>query len=797
MERASEAMESDMGAGDGPSAPAVPASRKPTLSWGVKIRKKLKTVTPFLGKFRPLVGQCCHKCTPESLGQKLLQNTPSLGFQNLLNINETHTRYRGWLVRRVCCLLFVGGCCVHSSGSSQREDRLHRVCCSERAWSLLPGVAHSPGESVLKHLEASARAGASKILSLANASISPALLRLVGWLLLKFFDLLYCSVQVNLNQLAALRRAAQMKTPLVFVAIRQSALDQALTALVLFCHSQRVPYTISPVQVNNTFLRAVFQRLGVILLPRGAITEQDAETDSLYSSLMSAMTGALLQEGESLSLTLAADSGHGGQWLARAQQALTDGVVPDANLVPVAVSYDCPPDLCALPQGGVMSFVRWLVVLLWRGRRGSVRIHFAQAFSLKEMSETGRCRVDRGRPLQELLLPTILNHRSEVGYGEKSASWLLPSPIMPQLQPEERQRTIALTQHLIHSATSCMAVMATQLISCLMLHKHRKGVRVSVLCREVSWLLEEVLFRRRDVGFAGSLVEVVYCAVTLLAPHLVMATPPPSAEPLLAPGRRPHARHALARHAHTLTHTFITEAVGACAVSAMLSEVACCGDVGEMEFDVALCQDELTDRALQLTHLLPAGYIPPCQSAQSFALDAVDSLVRCGILIMEEVPRDTPVCDIMKRQGTLTWNAADESDYSDSDCEEQEARSYKLSHPTQCPDMLFFLCSLLSVQLRALCWAIQSLHLLPTPLPASHCVIQLHAHVRNLANLDRGHHESSSMDLVKTSVRTLIDLGVLTEESENGHVYLDLSPLFQLTENREKLHKFVSQHLYN
>ncbi|XP_062399976.1 glycerol-3-phosphate acyltransferase 2, mitochondrial isoform X2 [Sardina pilchardus] len=767
---ASEAMEAEMGAGDGPAAAAVPASRKPTLSWGVKIRKKLKTVTPFLGKFRPLVGQCCHKCTPESLGQKLLQNSPSLGFQNLLSINETHTRYRGWLVRRVCCVLFVGGCHVYSS-SSQREDRLHRVCCSKRAWSLLPGVAHSPGESVLKHLEASARAGASKILSLANASISPALLRLVGWLLLKFFDLSYCSVQVNLNQLAALRRAAQMKTPLVFVSIRQSTLDQALIALVLFCHSQRVPYTIAPVQVNSTLLRAILQRLGVILLPRGAITEQDAETDSLYSPLMSALTGALLQEGESLSLTLAADSGHGGQWLARAQQALTDGVVPDANLVPVAVSYDCPPDLCALPQGGVMSFVRSLVGLLWRGRRGSVRIHFAQAFSLKEMSDTGRCGVDRGRPLQELLLPTILDHRSEVGYGEKSTSWLLPPSIMPELPPEERRLTVALTLHLVHSTTSCMAVMATHLISCLLLHKHRKGVRVSVLCREVAWLLEEVLFRRRDVGFAGSLVEVVYCALTLLAPHLHMAAPPPTAEPLLAPARPPRARHALARHAHALTHTFIAEAVGACAVSAMLSEVACCGDMGEMEFDVALCQEELTDRALQLTHLLPAGYIP--------------------------VPRDTPVCDIMKRQGTLTWNAADESDYSDSDCGEQEARSYKLSHPTQCPDMLFFLCSLLSVQLRALCWAIKGLHLLPTPVPAAHCVTLLHAHVRNLANLDRGHHESSSLDLVKTSVRTLMDLGVLTEESENGHVYLDLSPQFQLTENREKLHKFVSQHLYN
>lgn len=29
--------------------------------------------------------------------------------------------------------------------------------------------------------------------------------------------------------------------------------------------------------------------------------------------------------------------------------------------------------------------------------------------------------------------------------------------------------------------------------------------------------------------------------------------------------------------------------------------------------------------------------LQPCQSSQSFALDAVDSLVRCGILVMEEV----------------------------------------------------------------------------------------------------------------------------------------------------------------
>lgn len=62
----------------------------------------------------------------------------------------------------------------------------------------------------------------------------------------------------------------------------------------------------------------------------------------------------------------------------------------------------------------------------------------------------------------------------------------------------------------------------------------------------------------------------------------------------------------------------------ACAVSAMLCEVASSGvssrvrsgvvdgeDVkGDMEFDVVLCQSELTERALQLCHLLPPGFMP-------------------------------------------------------------------------------------------------------------------------------------------------------------------------------------------
>uniref|UniRef100_A0A671PSR8 Glycerol-3-phosphate acyltransferase 2, mitochondrial-like n=1 Tax=Sinocyclocheilus anshuiensis TaxID=1608454 RepID=A0A671PSR8_9TELE len=643
------------------------------LSWGVKIKRKLKSMAPFLGRFRPLVGQCCHQCTPESLGLKLLRNTPPLGFQNLTCVNETRTGYRGWLVRRVCCLLFVWGCEVHPSPAG---DRRHRVYGSERVRQALM-TACSPDEiKAMEQVMPEVRSNLGRLLTITQTFISPWLLRLVSWMLLKFFSLIFCSVQVNLNQMAALHRATQLKYPLVYVCVRQSGIDHALICLTLFCHNLRVPYPIYPAH-----------RLGVVLLPEGSGSERDAEMDSLYSPVMTSFIGELLREGAAVSVGICASGGHSGQWLARVHQAISDGLVPDVSIVPVGISYDCLPRYFTRPQAGLMSALRFAVSLLKCDHRGSVRIHFAQAFSLKEMCESGKCRVDGGRPLQDLLLTAILHDRMDTIFSQKDVSWLLPPAIMPELSPADRQQTIALTLHLMYSSTTSMAVMCTSLVSCLLLHKHRKGVRVSVLCRDICWLLEEVLFRNTDVGYGGSLVGLVHHALSLLHPYLLLAAAPPTGEPIIAPRPDPDSLLILSQHCDLLTHVFIHEAVGACAVSAMLSEVVGCGD---LEFDVVLGQEELTEKSLQLTHLLSPGFIPPCQTAHGFALDVVDSMVRCGVLVMEEVQRDTPVCDFMKRQGVLSWAASDNPDQSsDSDCEEPDAPALTTRF---CVRVCFFVC---------------------------------------------------------------------------------------------------------
>uniref|UniRef100_W5NF48 Glycerol-3-phosphate acyltransferase 2, mitochondrial n=1 Tax=Lepisosteus oculatus TaxID=7918 RepID=W5NF48_LEPOC len=766
--------------------------------WGLKIKKKLKAV-PFLGKVRPTVGLCCHQCTPDSLGLKLLRSSPFLGFRNILCVNESLTRYRGWLVRRVCCVLFVGQCRVYPS---PRGDRAPRVISSSRVQKAL--TLGGPGEGAVASDGSSAgllECACSPLLPVSHSRVWTALLnRLVAWLLLKLLGRVFCSVQVNLNQLEALGRASERGPPLVLVSVHRSSLDYIFIPLVLFCHGLRVPYTICEESLESTWLRAVLQKLGVILPPHQPVGAEGSVTDSLCREIMASYVCELLQEGESVlifledpSPTSRRPSPPSALRVAQVRQAARSGAVPDVMLVPVGVAYDCVGQ-CTLVQREAIGVKRVYSVCagLFEGggecHRGNVYILCTTANSL-------RC-----RHLQWLLpdscLPNPSLSRLTCVVEELYLSWVLPPAYCPDLSEPQRHQVISLTTHLLHSASSCTPVMSTSLLSCLLLHKHRKGVRLSQLCRDFSWLLEEVLFRNWDVGFGGSLEEVLCHALSLLRDSLIVGYPPSQRkDPLLAPRPCPQAVMTLSRHSEALCSVFRLEAVGACAVSSMLSEAVLCANESEMEFDVSLCQEELTERALQLCHLLPDIILPPCQSAQSFAMDAVDSLVHCGILVMEESSRDRPVCDLLQQRDALRWKSVDEMEYSDSDCEDMSnPRCYKLSQPSQCPELLFFLCRLLSAQLRALCWATEALPLLHLPLPEAQCIAQLHAVLCDRAQTAREYYESASLELTAAAIHTFTDLGVLCVESGKG---LGLRTEFQQKKNREMLHSFISQFLFS
>lgn len=63
----------------------------------------------------------------------------------------------------------------------------------------------------------------------------------------------------------------------------------------------------------------------------------------LFSFLPPQLVRELLHEGQAISVGVSAESGRGGQWLARIRQLIKEGSVPDVCLVPVGISYDCVP----------------------------------------------------------------------------------------------------------------------------------------------------------------------------------------------------------------------------------------------------------------------------------------------------------------------------------------------------------------------------------------------------------------------------------------------------------------------
>ncbi|XP_032869686.1 glycerol-3-phosphate acyltransferase 1, mitochondrial-like [Amblyraja radiata] len=61
----------------------------------------------LLGNTRPFVGRCCYICAPQSWGLLFHNYLPLLGFRNAILVTEKQTRYRGWLARRLCYILFL------------------------------------------------------------------------------------------------------------------------------------------------------------------------------------------------------------------------------------------------------------------------------------------------------------------------------------------------------------------------------------------------------------------------------------------------------------------------------------------------------------------------------------------------------------------------------------------------------------------------------------------------------------------------------------------------------------------
>ncbi|XP_012582964.1 PREDICTED: glycerol-3-phosphate acyltransferase 2, mitochondrial isoform X1 [Condylura cristata] len=621
----------------------------------------------------------------------------------------------------------------------------------------------------------------------------------------------FCSMGVGWHFLMPL---PEQGSPIVLLSTHKSLLDGILLPFVLLSQGLGVLRVAWDPRACSPTLRALLRKLGGLFLPPEANFSLDSSEGVLARAVVRAALEQLLVSRQPLLIFLEEMPGIQGPrlsalgqaWLGLVVQAVQGGIVPDVMLVPAAVTYDLVPDASRevhafVPLGlwtGALAVLRSLRV--WGSRRRiCARVHLAQPFSLKEYTINARSCWGSRQTLEQLLQPIVLGQCTVVPDTEKEQEWTPVTGPLLALKAEDQLLVRRLSRHVLNASVMSSAVMSTAIMATLLLFKHQKGVFLSQLLGEFSWLTEETLLRGFDVGFSGQLRCLVQHTLSLLRAHVALLRVH-QGDLVVVPRHGPGLTQ-LAHLSAELLPAFLSEAVGACAVRGLLAGRVPPEGPWELQGIELLSQNELYRQILLLLHLLPQDLLllQPCQSSYCYCQEVLDRLIQCGLLVAEETPGSRPACDTGRQRlsAKLLWKPSGDFTDSDSDdFEEAEGRYFRLSQQSRCPDFFLFLCRLLSPLLKAFAKAAAFLHEGQLPDTESGYVEQLFQFLQTTAQ-EEGSFECADPNLAISAVWTFRDLGVLQQKPSPAGPVLHLSPTFATRENQEKLEQFICQFICN
>uniref|UniRef100_A0A3Q1JI28 Glycerol-3-phosphate acyltransferase 1, mitochondrial n=1 Tax=Anabas testudineus TaxID=64144 RepID=A0A3Q1JI28_ANATE len=722
----------------------------------------------LLNRKRPFVGRCCHSCTPQSWEKLFNPSIPSLGLRNLIYINETHTRQRGWLARRLSYVLFVMERDVNKDMFTR--NIVDNVLNNSSVKTAIVNVATDfdtaviqPGQEqkAVNKVKRKARAFLQEMV----ANISPAFIRLTGWVLLRLFNGFFWSIQIHKGQLEMVKKAAtEQNVPMVFLPVHKSHIDYLLITLILFCHNIKAPHIAAGNNLSIPVLSTLIRKLGGFFIRRKMEETATGKKDILYRSLLHAVKEMLIQQ-QFLEIYLEGTRSRSGKpsvpragMLSIVVDTMCNGSISDVLVVPVGISYDriIEGNYNSEQLGKPKKNESWWgiacgVFRMMRKNYGCVRVDFNQPFSLKEEQ---------------------MNRE-------------LPDDI------SRRQLINNLAKHVLFTANKSSAIMSTHIVACLLLYRHRQGVVLSKLVEDFFNMKEEILSRDFDLGFSGNSEDVVMRALHLLGNCVnVTGSANRNGEFTIAPSQTVPALFELNFYSNGLFHVFISDAI----IGTLSRQV-----FSSCVLTLLLSQERLIRKAAGLSHFLinEVAVAPPCQTIYQVFHDAVTRLIQYGVLYVAEEdqeelsPSPTEEPWPKKFPEPLSWRSDEEDEDSDFG-EEQRDRYLKVSVSTEHQEFFVFLQQLLSPVLEAYSGAAIFIHSLSQPMAESDYTQGLFRYL--LTRTERGvaaYGESATHYLVKNTVRTFKELGVLKERRENKVTTLELSGTFLPQANRNKLLQYI------
>uniref|UniRef100_A0A665TI76 Glycerol-3-phosphate acyltransferase 1, mitochondrial n=1 Tax=Echeneis naucrates TaxID=173247 RepID=A0A665TI76_ECHNA len=732
----------------------------------------------LLNRKRPFVGRCCHSCTPQSWEKLFNPSIPSLGLRNVIYINETHTRQQGWLARRLSYVLFVMERDVHKDMFTRNV--VDNVLNNSRVETAIVNVAtdldaaasqSGQEQKAVSKVKQKARAFLQEMV----ANISPAFIRMTGWILLRLFNGFFWSIQIHKGQLEMVKKAAtEQNVPMVFLPVHKSHIDYLLITLILFCHNIKAPHIAAGNNLSIPILSTLIRKLGGFFIRRKMEETGDGKKDILYRSLLHAVK-ELLRQQQFLEVYLEGTRSRSGKpsparagMLSIVVDTLCTGSIADVLLVPVGISYDRiiegnynSEQLGKPKKNESLWGIACGVFRMLRKNYGCVRVDFNQPFSLKTSQ----------------LKTSLIS--------------LLPFKLC--VVHDTTFNCIYLT-----AANKSSAIMSTHIVACLLLYRHRQGVVLSKLVEDFFNMKEEILSRDFDLGFSGNSEDVVMRALHLLGNCVnVTSSSNRNGEFTIAPSQTVPALFELNFYSNGLFHVFISDAIIGMFSRQIVS--SCSLHQSGSPSSLLLSQERLIRKAAGLSHFLTneVAVAPPCQTIYQVFHDAVTRLIQYGVLYVAEEdqeelspsPTDEPWPK--KFPEPLSWRSDEEDEDSDFG-EEQRDRYLKVSVSAEHQEFFVFLQRLLSPVLEAYSGAAIFVHSLSQPMVESDYTQRLFRYL--LTRTERGvaaYGESATHYLVKNTVRTFKELGVLKERRENKVTTLELSSTFLPQANRNKLLQYI------
>lgn len=377
---------------------------------------------------------------------------------------------------------------------------------------------------------------AKQLLVKMKSGISGILLRIAGWVLYKLLSKMLNTVQFHKGQIELLKQTRDSsRKPIIYLPMHRSHLDYILVSFILYMNNLKPPLVAAGDNLLIPFFGNLMRGLGAFFIKR-RLDPVSGQKDHLYRAILRSYMSENLKDGQSLEFFLEGGRSRTGKaclpksgLLSVVVDSVLEGVVDDVFIVPVSISYEkLIDDNFITEQIGKPKQPESFTLAakaIWRTLRsnyGSVRVDFAQPFSLKEYLHSCQS-LSKSRAIASA------TNGPCAACAPRNGSMVRAIPSSASLYgldvvvSEEKRATIQeLAEHVIYDGFNTQALMCTQLVAFLLTTRYREGVSLHDLTAAMDWLRNELLsIRRRDIGFTGESCDAIRYACHLLGPKLI------------------------------------------------------------------------------------------------------------------------------------------------------------------------------------------------------------------------------------------------------------------------------------